>query len=162
MHTKFMELMSKQHTKLKVCFTERVLHTANPLEHYYVVTHSDETGKIRVNIDKTYDVSKVDWDLRDEVYAEWIKDLKDLQPMKYRLMLTVHVGVEDDAAERKKIFKKNISEVVGFILQADAMLLVHCPELLTAPVSICYHDGYDCSDIEDLGVVKEHAHTMKK
>lgn len=158
MNTKFNEVMSKQHTKLKVIFTERVLHTANPCEHYYVVTHCDETGKVRINVDKTYDVSKVNWDLRDEVYAEWIKD----KAGKHHLMLTVHVGVEDDAGDRKRTFKQHISEVVGYIIHADAMLMIHMPALMDSPVAICYHDGYDCSDIEELGLVKEHAHTALK
>ncbi len=154
--TKFWDIMSKQQPKLKVMFSDRVLHTANPVDHYYVITHCDKTGKIRVNVDRSYDVSKVDWEVRDEVYAEWTKDTAG----KCHLMLTCHVGVEDDAREKKEMFRHHAPEVVNYIGVADACLFIHCPALMDAQVCICYHDGYDCSDIEELGMVKDHAHHL--
>ena len=156
--TKFWQTMSKQNPKLKVVFSDRVLHTVCPTEHYYVITHCDKTGMMRVNVDRTYDVSKVDWDVRDEVYVEWIADSAG----KYHMMLTCPVGVEEDAKVRREVFLHHAPEVVNAVCMADAVVILHCPELMNSCVSMCLHDGYDCSDVVELGMVKDHAHSLIK
>lgn len=149
---------SKQEDYLEVHFTERVLLCQDPAYHYYVLTHCDETGEMNLYVDKAYNLKDVDWDMRDEVCAEWIKE-----GTKYEFMATVHVGTGEDAQYRKEIFEEHISQVVGLIMHGDAALLVHYPTLLDSNVSICYHDGMsDCSDIESLGMVKDHLHTSIK
>lgn len=155
--TKFAQIMNKQTDCFEVSFTERVLHCKDPEHHYYVLTNDDATGEIELHIDKNYNLEDVDWELRDEVYGEWIKE-----GAKYHLMLTVHVGTDEDAAERKDYFKTEISEVVGLLVHGDAMLFWHHPTLMDSQVTICYHDGFDCSDIEELGMVKDHVHTAMK
>ena len=39
---------AKQDTFLKVSFTERVLHSSCPEDHYYVLTHHDDKMKIKI------------------------------------------------------------------------------------------------------------------
>ena len=126
---------SKQEDYLEVHFTERVLSCKDPDHHYYIIKHCDETGEMDLYVDKEYNLKSVNWELRDEVCGEWVKE-----GGKYELMLTVYIGTELDASERKKIFKDHVSTVVGFMMHGDAALIVTNPTLWDSKVSICYYD----------------------
>lgn len=149
---------SKQEDYLEVHFTERILSCKDPEYHYYTLTHCDETGEMNLYVDKEYNLTDVNWEMRDEVCGEWVKE-----GTKYELMLTVFIGSDLDASERKKIFRDHISTVVGLIAHGDAALMVTHPTLCDSKVSICYYDGTEeSSDMEELGLVKDHIYTSLK
>ena len=149
---------SKQEDYLEVHFTERVLSCKDPEHHYYILTHCDETGEMDLYVDKEYNLKSVNWELRDEVCGEWVKE-----GAKYELMLTVYIGTELDAPERKKIFRDHVSTAVGLMMHGDAALIVANPTLCDSKVSICYYDGTEeSSDMEELGLVRDHIYTSLK
>lgn len=148
-------LKKEQEPILKVYFSERVLHCKNPEHHHYVLTHCDKTGVMSLHIDKAYNLSKVNEELRDEVLGCWKKEDNG----KYCLKLCVYIGSGTDARERKEMFDSHIQEIVGTIMHADAALLMMTPALMDAEVYVYYCDGLETELKENFGTVKGHLHT---
>ena len=100
----------------------------------YVMTHSDETGDLFVNIGIEYIEDKVNA-LRDEVRLEWtvIKDT----PILYGEVLIDGDGISVGNAQiRDTIFKREMPLALQAIYHADQQFFAIHPELKEAPVFI--------------------------
>lgn len=151
-NTVYNQLMSKQPERLEAEFTARVLETTRPVEHYYVVTHDDNTGKIEIQVDTIYNLEKVDWQKRDEVYLEWV----ETRPGTFKLMITCHVGTETNAKDKKKAFSDNVALVIKYVCMIDSMIFLKSSKLTESTVHMCYHDGYQCVEVVDLGKLNKY------
>ena len=152
---------AKQETFLKVSFTERVLHSSCPEDHYYVLTHHDD--KMKIKIDKAYDLSCIDYKIHDEILGTWNKEetATSTATPSYCLDITVNIGLEDPAG-RKEVFKEHLCEAIGLFVHADAGLLLLHPTLLKSKVKVSYCDGVSKEDTEEYGIVEDHINTYIK
>ncbi|GAA0314921.1 staygreen family protein [Bacillus carboniphilus] len=107
----------------------------------YTLTHSDESGELFLSIGYTYDVTKINSKMRDEVIAEWIPRLGE-----YTLWGQVYVsGGEYDekySQVRFLIFQRELSKAIGAIVNGDHTFYSYFPWLLDAPIYIQFDSIY--------------------
>ena len=112
---------------------------ANPIEgRKYTLTHSDVTAELFLDIGKEYNYESINWKMRDEVLAKWVKDTHG------RLLLIGKVHVDDSqfnenaSRVRFAIFKKEMDTALKGIVYGDRLFYQHYPRLLDAPIYIHY------------------------
>ncbi|BCB03799.1 staygreen family protein [Bacillus sp. KH172YL63] len=107
----------------------------------YTLTHSDSTGELCLSIGCHFDPSHINPAMRDEVKAEWRRDLG-----QYTLAGTVYVsGGEYDqqlSNVRYMIFKKEIPLALSAIVNGDEGFYTYYPWLLDAPIFICFESVF--------------------
>ncbi|MRH43308.1 hypothetical protein GH741_11515 [Aquibacillus halophilus] len=116
---------------------------AQPIEgRKYTLTHSDVTGQLFLATGYVYHYRDINWEMRDEVLAEWKKDLQ----CRFSLVGNAYVDQgefsEDEAEFRLKIFKKEMDTALKGILYGDQQFFSYYPNLLDAPIYIYYHSSY--------------------
>ena len=112
---------------------------ASPIEgRKYTLTHSDMTAELFLAIGYGYNYESINWKMRDEVLANWVKDSQG------RLLLIGKAHVDDDRLNeqashvRFSIFKKEMDTAVKGIVYGDRLFFAHYPPLLDAPIYIHY------------------------
>lgn len=115
----------------------------NPIEgRKYTLTHSDVTAELFLDIGTVYNYESINWQMRDEVLAEWVKDTQG------RLLLMGNAHVDDtqlnETASRVRfaIFKKEMDTALKGIVYGDRPFYSHYPSLLDAPVYIHYESVF--------------------
>ena len=112
---------------------------ASPIEgRKYTLTHSDMTAELFLDIGNVYNDESINWKMRDEVIAKWVKDSQG------RLLLIGKAHVDDDKLNEKAshirftIFKKEMDTALKGIVYGDRLFYAHFPILLDAPIYIHY------------------------
>lgn len=108
----------------------------------YTLTHSDSTAELFLDIGYVYNYRAIDWKVRDEVLAEWVKN----QQGRLILMGKAYVdGGEFDknvSGIRFNIFKKEMDTALKGIVYGDIPFYSTYPVLLDAPIFLSYESVY--------------------
>ncbi|MCL7749578.1 staygreen family protein [Halalkalibacter alkaliphilus] len=108
----------------------------------YTLTHSDITGELFLDIGTNYNYKAIDWDMRDEVLAEWQID----QLNRVSIVGKAHVDEGQFTKEQSKfrynIFRKEMSTALKGMFYGDKKFLTNYPTLLNAPIYIMYTSIY--------------------
>ncbi|WP_078552167.1 staygreen family protein [Bacillus alkalicellulosilyticus] len=108
----------------------------------YTLTHSDETGELFLDIGTEYNYQAIDWDMRDEVLAEWQID----QLNRLFLVGKAHVDEGEFSKEqsqfRYNIFRKEMSLALKGMFYGDKNFFANYPTLLHSPIFIRYTSKY--------------------
>ncbi|WP_040949721.1 staygreen family protein [Gorillibacterium massiliense] len=108
----------------------------------YTLTHSDNTGQLFLDIGYKYNLQAVNPQMRDEVLAEWKKDVNGYS----NLIGSAHVdGGEfslSAAGVRLRIFMREMTTALKGIVYGDRPFYAHYPHLLDAPIFIHYRSSY--------------------
>lgn len=124
----------------------RVLYPANAVEpvigRKYTLTHSDETGELFLDIGYVYNDQAINWEIRDEVLAEW-----RLDPFGHPFLLGkayVDQGEfsEDVAAKRFEIFNREMRTALTGMVRGDKPFFNNYNFLLEAPIYIQFQSTY--------------------
>lgn len=115
----------------------------NPIEgRKYTLTHSDVTAELYLDIGREYNYESINWKMRDEVLAEWVKDTQG------RLLLIGKAHVdgsefnENASRIRFAIFKKEMDTALKGIVYGDRPFYHYYPSLLDAPIYIHYDSAF--------------------
>lgn len=108
----------------------------------YTLTHSDITAQLFLDIGYMYNIQAVNPQMRDEVLAEWKRDVN----LRFKLVGTAYVdGGEfspSEAGMRLNIFKREMATALKGIVYGDRPFYAHYPLLLDAPIYIHYMSSY--------------------
>ncbi|MDQ0350284.1 hypothetical protein J2R98_000087 [Alkalibacillus filiformis] len=108
----------------------------------YTLTHSDETGELFLDIGTNYNFNAIDWQLRDEVLAEWIQTSEaQNQLLGYAYVDGGEFSLEE-AAFRYNIFLKEMQLALKGIIYGDIPFYEQHQYLLNSPIVIEYHSSY--------------------
>jgi hypothetical protein len=107
----------------------------------YTLTHSDTTGQLFLSIGCNYNYSAINYNMRDEVLAEWIPQLGE-----YSLCARVYVsGGEYDENYTKvrfMIFQKELNLALKAMVNGDQAFYSNFPWLLDAPIYVHFESIY--------------------
>jgi hypothetical protein len=108
----------------------------------YTLTHSDFTGELFSSIGYEFDINAIDKKMRDEVLAEWKRDIMGCS----YLAGNVHVDGEDlnksASNVRFNIFRKEMGLALKGIIYGDQPFFAAYPLLLDAPIYIYFDSIY--------------------
>ena len=108
----------------------------------YTLTHSDATAELFLDIGYVYNLKAIDWEMRDEVLAEWQKDTQ----CRFRLVGLVYIDAgkfsEEEAGYRFNIFQKEMRLALKGIVNGDLPFFAQYPQLLDAPIYIIFDSIY--------------------
>lgn len=130
---------------------------SGPLEcRKYTLTHSDETGQMFLSIGYEIDTLKINWEMRDEVVADW-------QMINGQFIFAAYVHIsngdfdESKAGARYEHFKKMMPVALHAIVYGDQTLLAYYPWLLDSPVYVHFSSKYpEYNKTEFYGTVRHY------
>ncbi|ANC77568.1 hypothetical protein ABE65_012480 [Fictibacillus phosphorivorans] len=108
----------------------------------YTLTHSDITAELFLAIGYVYNYKSINPVMRDEVLAEWKKDLH----RRFNLVGKAYVDggefTQKVAEIRFKTFKKQMTLALSGIIYGDRPFYTNYPALVDAPIFIHYLSTY--------------------
>ena len=128
-----------------------------PLEgRKYTLTHSDLTGQLFLSIGCEIDSLKINWEMRDEVVADW-----RMVNGQYVFTAYAHISNGDfdeaKAAARYEHFKKMMPVALHGIIHGDQTLFTYYPWLLNSPIYVQFSSGYpEYNKVEYYGMVRHY------
>jgi hypothetical protein len=107
----------------------------------YTLTHSDLTGELFLSIGNVYDYQAINYDMRDEVLADWTTINGE-----YLLYGKVYIsnGEYDFNMSRIRymVFKKELDLALTAIIYGDRSFFKYYPWLLDAPIYVQFSSIY--------------------
>ena len=148
--------MSFQTEQLSVTYIPPVT-PSGPLEgRKYTLTHSDLTGQLFLSIGCEIDAMNINWEMRDEVVADW-----RMLNGQYVLTAYIHISKgefnEQKAQSRYDHFVKMMPVALHAIVHGDQTLFAYYPWLLDSPIYVQFSSNYpDHNKIEYYGTVRHY------
>src|SRR5690606_15213991 len=116
---------------------------AQPVEgRKYTLTHSDITGQLFLDIGYMYNMQAVNPQMRDEVLAEWKKDVNGHLTLAGTAYVDGGEYSSSAAGIRFKIFMKEMDTAISGIVYGDRPFYARYPLLRDAPIFIHYVSNY--------------------
>lgn len=107
----------------------------------YTLTHSDITGELFLSIGNVYDYQAINYEMRDEVLADWITINGE-----YLLYGKVYIsnGEYDLNMSRIRymVFKKELELALTAMVYGDRSFFTYYPWLLDAPIYLQFSSVY--------------------
>lgn len=108
----------------------------------YTLTHSDITGELFLDIGTVYNYEAINWDLRDEVLAEWQIDHFNRVSIVGKAHVDDGQFTKEQSKFRYNIFRREMSTALKGMFYGDKKFFSNYPTLLEAPIYILYSSTY--------------------
>ena len=108
----------------------------------YTLTHSDNTGELFLDIGCIYNFQAINPQMRDEVLAEWKKDIHGGLKLAGKVYIDGGEFSSSAAGRRFNVFNKEMDTAINAIVYGDVPLYTHYPILLHKPIYIRYMSSY--------------------
>jgi hypothetical protein len=128
----------------------------------YTLTHSDITGELFLSIGNVYDYQAINYEMRDEVLADWITINGE-----YLLYGKVYIsnGEYDRNMSRIRymIFKKELDLALTAMIYGDRSFFTYYLWLLDAPIYVQFSSVYpEFNQIAYYGTPRTYLNKVKK
>ncbi|OZM55800.1 hypothetical protein CIB95_15295 [Lottiidibacillus patelloidae] len=104
----------------------------------YTLTHSDTTGQLFSSIGYDYDFAAIDQKMRDEVLAEWKRDVRGFFYLAGKVRVDGKDKNKSASKVRFNIFRKEMDTALKGIIYSDQPFFAAYPLLLDAPIYIYF------------------------
>lgn len=108
----------------------------------YTLTHSDKTAELFLDIGVTFNPIAIDWEMRDDVLAEWQKDRSSSFHLKGIVYVDAGKFSEEQAQVRFTIFQREMRLALKGIVNGDRSFYSYYPFLLDAPIYIVFQSKF--------------------
>ncbi|MDP5273590.1 staygreen family protein [Chengkuizengella axinellae] len=142
--------------KLSVTFFKGVTETMPIFPRFYTLTHSDITGELFLDIGPTYQVDKINVNMRDEVLGHWYITNECIS---FHAYVYVSSGEFDKEVSkvRYEIFKRELPLALKAIRYGDRHLFDIYPELDKKTICIYFQSVYpEYHGVENWGEFKDY------
>ncbi|WP_066371996.1 staygreen family protein [Neobacillus fumarioli] len=107
----------------------------------YTLTHSDATGELFLSIGTQYNLSAINFKIRDEVLAEWIEHNGQLI-FKGKVYVSGGEFDEHSSKQRFMIFQREMKLALTAIFYGDRKFFSCFPQLLNSSIFIQFESIY--------------------
>ncbi|OEH92478.1 staygreen family protein [Bacillus solimangrovi] len=142
--------------KLSVTFFNGVTETMPIFPRYYTLTHSDLTGELFLDVGPSYQVDKINVNMRDEVLGHWYTTKECLS---FHANVYVSNGEFDKEVSkmRYEIFKRELPLALKAIRYGDRHIFELYPQLDEHSICIFFQSVYpEYQGVENWGRFKDY------